>query len=104
MPQRLATALLCFASATLARADDPTGVPSTMTAYGKMPDGSPVEAYTLFAGSYKVKLITYGAAVAELVVPDKAGKPTDVALGFDTMEGWLQKGNPYFGSTVGRVA
>ncbi len=104
MPQRLAMALVVLACATLARADNPAGVPSTMTAYGKMPDGTPVEAYTLVAGPYKVKLIAYGAAIAELVVPDKAGKPTDVALGFDAMEGWLQKGNPYFGCTVGRVA
>jgi aldose 1-epimerase len=36
-------------------------------------------------------------------VPDKAGKMADVVLGFESPEGY-QKGSPYFGATVGRMA
>jgi aldose 1-epimerase len=41
--------------------------------------------------------------VAEIHVPDAAGKLADVALGFDSLDGYL-KGHPYFGSNAGRCA
>lgn len=72
--------------------------------YGKTADGRPVEEFTLRAGPYTVKLITYGAAISEWIVPDRNRKPTDVVLGFDDMAGWESKGNPYFGCIVGRVS
>jgi aldose 1-epimerase len=74
-----------------------------MTAYGKMPDGTPVEAYTLFAGPYKVKLIAYGATLTALEVPDRNGKSGDVTLGFSSLAPYV-KGHPFFGSSVGRYA
>lgn len=37
-------------------------------------------------------------------VPDKYGKSEDVVMGFDDMNGYTAKNNPYFGATVGRVA
>ncbi len=36
-------------------------------------------------------------------VPDKAGKLEDVTLGFDSLEGYLQR-HPFFGALVGRYA
>lgn len=72
--------------------------------YGTTADGTAVDEYTLTAGPYSAKIITYGAAISELIVPDRHGKPTDVVLGFDDMAGWQSKGNPYFGCIVGRVA
>jgi aldose 1-epimerase len=71
--------------------------------FGKMPDGTPVELYTLTNGKITAKVMTYGAILTELIVPDRNGKPGDVVLGFDTLEGYLA-GHPYFGATVGRVA
>ena len=50
-----------------------------------------------------VKVITYGAIVTEVDVPDRDGKMADVVLGFDTLEGYLS-GHPYFGAATGRVA
>ena len=47
--------------------------------------------------------MTYGAIVTEIDVPDRNGKPDDVVLGFDNLEGYLG-GHPYFGARVGRVA
>ena len=53
--------------------------------FGKMPDGVPVEKYTLTnTHGMVVTIITYGATVQSIQVPDKDGKVTDVALGFAT--------------------
>jgi aldose 1-epimerase len=37
----------------------------------------------------KVQLITFGAALTSLLVPDKEGKLQDVVLGFDDLDGRL---------------
>jgi aldose 1-epimerase len=72
--------------------------------FGKTPDGTPVELYVLTnANGLKAKVMTYGATLTELDVPDRDGQLGDVVLGFDDLEGYL-KGHPFFGSTVGRVA
>src|SRR4051794_30868039 len=71
--------------------------------FGKMPDGTPVELYVLTNGRVTAKVMTYGAILTELDVPDRSGKPADVVLGFENLEGYLG-GHPYFGATVGRVA
>jgi len=49
------------------------------------------------------KVITYGATLTELWVPDRTGKLGDVVLGFDNIQGYVGK-HPWFGATVGRVA
>lgn len=51
-----------------------------------------------------VKIINYGATVTHIMTPDRNGKMGDVILGFDSLEGYLQEGNPYFGCIVGRYA
>jgi aldose 1-epimerase len=72
--------------------------------YGKMPDGTAVSLYTLTNDKgLRVKLTNYGAITVGVEVPDKAGKVTDVTLGYDTLDGWL-KSTSYFGATVGRYA
>lgn len=70
--------------------------------FGKTPDGKAVEMYTLTAGKDEVKIITRGARIAAIRTPDKTGKIADVALGYPTLEGYLQDGATYFGSVVGR--
>ena len=73
--------------------------------FGKTADGTPVEAYTLKNKNGMVaKLITYGATLTELHVPDKAGKTADVVLGFDGVAGYESDANQHFGCTTGRVA
>jgi aldose 1-epimerase len=72
--------------------------------FGKTADGNPVELYVLTnASGMKAKVMTYGAILTELAVPDKEGKLGDVVLGFDDLKGYLA-GHPFFGATVGRVA
>ncbi|WP_206244199.1 aldose epimerase family protein [Novosphingobium terrae] len=72
--------------------------------FGTMPDGTAVEAITLDNGKgITATILTLGATVQALIVPDRNGKKADVALGYDDLAGYIAKPN-YFGATVGRVA
>ncbi len=71
---------------------------------GKTPDGIQVDEYTLTnAGGMRVKIMTYGATLTAVEVPDRDGKPGVVTLSLDSLDGYLA-GHPYFGSVVGRYA
>lgn len=48
------------------------------------------------------KVITYGATLTELWIPDRLGKMGDLVLGFDNLQGYIGE-HPWFGATVGRV-
>jgi aldose 1-epimerase len=71
--------------------------------FGNTADHQPVEEYTLTnAGGASVSLITYGATVTRLLVPDKAGGLGDIVLGCDEL--WqYEEQVAYFGATIGRV-
>ena len=70
--------------------------------FGTMPDGSPVEAYTLVNGrGMSVRILTYGGTVQAIDVPDREGKVANVVLGFTRLEDYLAR-SPYFGSVIGR--
>ncbi|MGC2287246.1 MAG: aldose epimerase family protein [Candidatus Acidiferrum sp.] len=72
-------------------------------AFGKLPDGTEIESYTLYnTRGASAKIITYGATLTELHVPGKNGKLGDVVLGFDNLEGYDSGPHPYFGATIGR--
>ena len=72
--------------------------------FGKLPDGTAVERFSLTnTRGVTVRIMTYGALITDWIVPDKNRKAVDIVLGFDSLEGYLA-GHPYFGSTVGRVA
>jgi aldose 1-epimerase len=73
----------------------------TKQPFGKTPDGTPVDVYTLKNGALEARIITYGGIVISLKVPDKSGKSADVVLGYDSLDGYLVKG-PYFGAIIGR--
>jgi len=71
--------------------------------FGTTKEGAAVEIYTLTnRNGVTAKVMTYGATLTELLVPDKTGTPGNIVLGFDTVEPYLA-GVPYFGCTVGRV-
>jgi aldose 1-epimerase len=71
--------------------------------YGKMPDGTQVDLYTLTnAHGLKVKLITYGATIVEVDTPDRDGKMDNINLFRDSLEDYMKADTPYFGCTVGR--
>lgn len=52
----------------------------------------------------QVQLITYGAAITNIITPDKFGELNSVALGFDSLSSYTGSQNQLLGSTVGRVA
>ena len=65
--------------------------------------GRPVDKYILTCGALEAEIITFGAAVAALRVPDRAGRPVDVVLGYRTLSGYERNGG-YLGALVGRYA
>ena len=71
------------------------------TLFGLMPDGRAVEKITLTRGERSCAILTYGGAIQALTVPDRNGKPVDVALGFDTLEDY-QRQDKYLGALIGR--
>lgn len=74
----------------------------TSTEFGVTPSGEAVSEYTLknSSGSF-VKIINFGGIITQLHVPDKNGKLSDVVLGFETLEPYLEN-SPYFGAIIGR--
>ena len=72
--------------------------------FGTTADGQAVELVTLGNDrGMRVAVMSYGAAIQSVIVPDRRGRPADVALGHATLADYLAKPQ-YFGATVGRVA
>ncbi len=66
--------------------------------------GKEVYLFTLTNKAGNVlKLTNFGARITWIEVPDRSGKKDNVTFGFDTFDGMI-KGDPYFGSVVGRYA
>lgn len=81
------------------------GTEITEDSFGQDGAGHPVRRFTMINKNHmSVQVISYGATVTSIKVPDKRGHIDDVVLGFDDMSGYLSSSNPYFGATVGRVA
>ena len=72
--------------------------------FGSLSDGRAVEAAVLRNKTgISVKIMTLGASIQQLVVPDRNGHGGDIVLGFDTAEEYVDHPS-YFGATVGRFA
>jgi aldose 1-epimerase len=72
--------------------------------YGALPSGEDVQLFTLSnTRGLIVRVMSYGAAIVSIDVPDRNGTAVDVTLGFDTLQEWVEKNVPYFGVVVGRV-
>lgn len=97
-------AFLGIASAALLAAGGAEAATATRTAFGALSDGTKIEAVTLTNGAgMSAKIMTLGASLQSLMVPDKAGRKDDVVLGYDTAQEYLTRPN-YFGVSVGRFA
>jgi len=116
MTLRIPAAVLC-ATVTLAAAASTKNAPAASGAtpakggttmsvkqqrFGTLPDGTPVDIYTLTnTKGVEARVMTYGAILVSLRLPDRAGRFDDVTLGFDGLAGYLG-GHPYFGAIIGR--
>src|SRR5436853_7035428 len=57
--------------------------------FGKTRAGEPVELFTLTnSKGMQADITTYGGILVSLKVPDRSGKPADVVLGFDSLDGY----------------
>jgi len=66
-------------------------------------NGEAVTEYTLTnANGMQVGINNYGGTLTKILTKDKDGKFGDVILGFDSIAGYTQKGNPFFGALIGR--
>src|SRR5271168_4497250 len=74
----------------------------TKSVFGSMPDGTKIEIYTLEEGALKARVMTYGARVVSLEVPDRSGKTADIVLGYESLAPYTADAKSYFGSIVGR--
>ncbi|WP_287091321.1 aldose epimerase family protein [Methylobacterium sp.] len=74
------------------------------TVFGTLPDGRSVEEVTLTNGKgITARILSWGALLRSLDVPDRSGKAADVVLGYNDLASYLTKGS-YFGVSVGRYA
>ncbi len=72
--------------------------------WGRTSDGTVVDSYTLTnAHGLRVKIMTYGATITAVEVPDRGGRLANVTLSLESLDDYL-KGHPCFGSTIGRYA
>ncbi len=70
--------------------------------FGRLPDGTPVELFNLNnSHGLRARIMTYGAILVSLEVPDRIGGLADITLGYDSLGGYLEA-TPYFGAVVGR--
>ena len=66
-------------------------------------ENAPITKYTLTNPSgMEVSIINYGGTITDIIVPDKEGNKGNVVTRFDSLSGYLQAGNPFFGCLVGR--
>lgn len=80
--------------------------------YGKLPADSGFEKTIqgqqthLFVlknkNGMEAAITNYGGRLVSLLVPDRAGKMVDVAVGCSSFEGYIKAGSSYYGATIGR--
>ncbi len=72
--------------------------------FGTTQAGEAVQAYRLESGQgVAVTVMTYGATVTLIELPDRDGQVKNCVLAYDTLAEY-EAGESYFGATVGRVA
>ncbi|NEE00653.1 aldose epimerase family protein [Phytoactinopolyspora halotolerans] len=71
--------------------------------FGTLPDGTDVEIYTLRNSlGMEVTVLTYGGILQRISVPDRRGRLDNVTLGFDNLDDYVERNDPYFGAIIGR--
>ena len=72
-------------------------------AFHKMVAGKQVELFTLRnKNGMEMSVTNYGGRIVSLMVPDRSGKKEDIVLGYDSLSGYLNSKEQYFGAAIGR--
>lgn len=66
-------------------------------------DGKEVGLYWIKKDSIEIAFTNYGGRIVGLWVPDETGKMTDVVVGMNSVSGFANATEAYFGATIGRV-
>ncbi|MDP5201777.1 aldose epimerase family protein [Flavobacterium sp. DG2-3] len=66
-------------------------------------DGKKVSLYWIENKGIKAAFTNYGGRLVGLWIADKNGKQTDVVVGMNSVKGFKNSTEPYFGATIGRV-
>ncbi|MEN8115459.1 MAG: aldose epimerase family protein [Bacteroidota bacterium] len=79
----------------------------TSSLFGKLPDGSEANLYTLTNNNNLiVKITNYGAIITAIEMPDKNGTTENIVCGFSSLESYISDeylgSYPYFGAIIGR--
>jgi aldose 1-epimerase len=91
------------AADTTAAATPVPAVLPNVASFNSTVDGAPTTLYLLKnSGKVQAAITNYGARVVSLLVPDKNGVLTDVALGYDSIGPYVHGPETYFGAIVGR--
>ncbi|HEU4835475.1 MAG TPA: aldose epimerase family protein [Pyrinomonadaceae bacterium] len=71
--------------------------------FGKTADGQNIDLYMLRnTRGVEATITNYGGILVSLKVPDRNGKFDDVVLGFNDLDNYLTKNDPYLGAIIGR--
>jgi len=66
-------------------------------------DGKQVELYTIRnKNGMEMSVTNYGGRIVALMVPDRSGKMEDIVLGYDSLAGYRNSNEQYFGAAIGR--
>lgn len=76
---------------------------ASVTPFGMTSGGEEVSQIALDNGTISCQVLTYGAILRTLCVPDRNGNAVDVVLGYDTLKEY-EEDTTYFGAVVGRCA
>ncbi|MEU5768060.1 aldose epimerase family protein [Streptomyces asoensis] len=71
------------------------------TLFGKLADGTEIHSWALENGGTRMEVLSWGAIVRSLEIPDRRGRYADVCLGFDDLDDYVTR-TPYFGALIGR--
>jgi aldose 1-epimerase len=66
-------------------------------------DNKPIKLYWLENDSMKAAFTNYGGRLIGLWVSNREGKMVDVVAGMNSIKGFVESTEPYFGATIGRV-